>query len=545
LALIGALILSFPLIDVCNASKADVSDAAASLISLRAGQHPGFYRIVLEGAEEIVSKGHVNQNEKDIIISFDDVSIDIEKESTPFEYKADRDSVVVSLPKKGAMKVFSLKEPSRLVVDVYPLLNDKKAMLAKRKYASLIAAPDNSKAAVSASTSQKASDGKRMPAKQRTPEDDRSVVLAEADIQRDAGNSAAVKTRTQEDDRSPVSGGEGGESTDSKPAQAKQKTPEDDRSVPLVRKKMEKIPGKRYKQKEPTRIRSNDEKAVNVDSEFNDIIVPEKFEELWGLLQSGNAIGNLKLLPRFEPEGTEELAFYYYLHGEGYYAGGQYIEAIDHLRLAYIYANSDLKELALFRRAEVYEMMGLHHEARSNYLVFINEFPASKRIEKAYLGLANCSQKMGFLNEAVQYYEKAGHEAVTLFHKANTLQQLERIEEAKKIYELANRAEESVRLEILKREVEEDIAKYANLLKEIDKSLKKVEEIGIKRLKHVAKAYESMPPESAASKLSGLDNDIAILILLKMNSQKAGLVIGNMDSEKATVLTKQIAKLRK
>ncbi|KPK02682.1 MAG: hypothetical protein AMK71_01460 [Nitrospira bacterium SG8_35_4] len=104
---------------------------------------------------------------------------------------------------------------------------------------------------------------------------------------------------------------------------------------------------------------------------------------------------------------------------------------------------------------------------------------------------------------------------------------------------------ETIRLETLKREVEEDIAKYTSLLKEIDKSLTQAEEIGVKRLKHVAKAYESMPPESAASRLSGLDNDTAILILLKMNSKKAGLVIGNMDSEKATVLTKQIAKLRK
>jgi flagellar motility protein MotE (MotC chaperone) len=104
---------------------------------------------------------------------------------------------------------------------------------------------------------------------------------------------------------------------------------------------------------------------------------------------------------------------------------------------------------------------------------------------------------------------------------------------------------ETVRLETLKREVEEDIAKYTKLLKDIDKSLNQAEEIGVKRLKHVAKAYESMPAESAATRLSGLDNDTAILILLKMSSKKAGLVIGNMDPKKATILTKQIAKLRK
>ena len=81
-------------------------------------------------------------------------------------------------------------------------------------------------------------------------------------------------------------------------------------------------------------------------------------------------------------------------------------------------------------------------------------------------------------------------------------------------------------------------------MKDIEKSLNQAEEIGVKWLKHVAKAYESKPSESAVSRLSGLDNDTAILIFLKMNSKKAGLVIGNMESDKATVLTKKIAKLR-
>jgi len=105
--------------------------------------------------------------------------------------------------------------------------------------------------------------------------------------------------------------------------------------------------------------------------------------------------------------------------------------------------------------------------------------------------------------------------------------------------------EETIRLETLKKEVEEDIVRYTALLKDIEKSLSQAEEIGVKRLKHVAKAYESMPPESAAARLSGLDDDTAILILLKMNSKKAGLIIGNMESKKATILTKEIAKLKK
>lgn len=103
---------------------------------------------------------------------------------------------------------------------------------------------------------------------------------------------------------------------------------------------------------------------------------------------------------------------------------------------------------------------------------------------------------------------------------------------------------ETERLNTLKKEVENDIVKYTALLEQIDKSLKQAEEIGNKRLRHVAKAYEAMQPEDAASRLSGLDNDTAVQILLKMESKKAGLVIGMMGPRKATLLTKEITKLK-
>ena len=104
---------------------------------------------------------------------------------------------------------------------------------------------------------------------------------------------------------------------------------------------------------------------------------------------------------------------------------------------------------------------------------------------------------------------------------------------------------ETARLQTLKKEVEEDIAKYTELLKQIDKSLKQAEKKGSKRLKHVAKAYEAMPPEDAASRLAGLDDKTAVRILLIMSSKKAGLVIGMMNPAKATTLTKDLAKLKK
>jgi flagellar motility protein MotE (MotC chaperone) len=104
---------------------------------------------------------------------------------------------------------------------------------------------------------------------------------------------------------------------------------------------------------------------------------------------------------------------------------------------------------------------------------------------------------------------------------------------------------EMARLKTLKDEINLDIEKYTELLKQIDKSLEKAQETGNKRLKHVAKAYEAMQPEDAATRLAGLDRKTAVQILLKMNSKKAGMVIGNMEAKKATTLTKDIARLKK
>ncbi|MBC8412123.1 MAG: hypothetical protein ISR96_07545 [Nitrospira sp.] len=118
----------------------------------------------------------------------------------------------------------------------------------------------------------------------------------------------------------------------------------------------------------------------------------------------------------------------------------------------------------------------------------------------------------------------------------------QRIELEKRSEQVKN---ETDRLNILKKELSEDIIKYTKLLENIDKSLKEAEELGNKRLKHVAKAYEAMAAGDAASRLTGLDNETAVQILLMMNSKKAGLIIGNMESKKATILTKEITQLRK
>jgi len=433
------LMLALLLADVYAAAPAEVSEQE-SAISLRAGRHPQFYRIVLEGADDIIAKGRVRQREKDIRISFDDARIHVEQKSTPFEYKKDDDGIVVSLPKKGDMKVFSLKEPSRLVVDVYPPKGQKRRPAAKKQGDAEDRNKDVRKTA--ANSVKGTADRAPVAAAQRTPSDDRAIVLADAHSEQGMENASPLGSRTPGDDRSVVPQGTGSEQAGGSSGASQARTPEDDRSIPLAERKMAKIAGRKDKRAESYPAGGNDEEQGGQYEGIEEIIVPEKFETMWQLLQSGNAIGNLMKLPQITPEGTEEMAFSYYLYGEGYNAAGEYIKAIDNLRLAYIYSgDSALRELALFRRAKVYEAMGLHHEARSNYLVFIDEFPESKRIQKTYRGLADSSQKLGLLNEAVQYYDRAGSDAVALFHKANALQKLEKVKEAKEVYELAMKAD--------------------------------------------------------------------------------------------------------
>lgn len=134
--------------------------------------------------------------------------------------------------------------------------------------------------------------------------------------------------------------------------------------------------------------------------------------------------------------------------------------------------------------------------------------------------------------------------AVNVYAREDIVSRLElQSRELEEKEEIINK--ETVRLQALKKEVEEDIAKYSDLLKKIEKSLEEAEAKGSQRLKHISKAYEAMQPEDAAVRLTGLDDKTAVQILLKMNSKKAGLVIGMMETKKATTLTKAIARMKK
>ena len=102
---------------------------------------------------------------------------------------------------------------------------------------------------------------------------------------------------------------------------------------------------------------------------------------------------------------------------------------------------------------------------------------------------------------------------------------------------------DEVRLNALKKEVEARIETYTRLLARMEAMLKRVEQVKGDAIESVVKAYEVMPPEDAAVRISALDNDTALRIMTRMKSKKAGAIIAVMEPRKAATLTRRLASL--
>ncbi|NOZ68593.1 MAG: N-acetylmuramoyl-L-alanine amidase [Deferribacteres bacterium] len=97
-----------------------ISRAETYYLKLRASYHPGFLRIVLEGPESVIKRGIVNQKAQSVLVTFPDTDFTINAEKGVIVYRKTDDNAVMFFP--GAfrgLKVFTLKYPARLVIDVY------------------------------------------------------------------------------------------------------------------------------------------------------------------------------------------------------------------------------------------------------------------------------------------------------------------------------------------------------------------------------------------------------------------------------------------
>ena len=97
-----------------------ISDAQIHFIRLRSSHNPDFMRIVLEGNEAALGKASVYQRGETVLVSIPETTFSIraEKIMVPFR-KLDRETIVFSPGDFRGLKVFTLKDPYRLVIDVY------------------------------------------------------------------------------------------------------------------------------------------------------------------------------------------------------------------------------------------------------------------------------------------------------------------------------------------------------------------------------------------------------------------------------------------
>ncbi len=102
---------------------------------------------------------------------------------------------------------------------------------------------------------------------------------------------------------------------------------------------------------------------------------------------------------------------------------------------------------------------------------------------------------------------------------------------------------DEVRLNALKKEVDGRIEAYTRLLAQMEAVLKRVEQAKGDKIENVVKAYEVMPPEDAAARISALDSNTALQIMTRMKSKKAGAIIAVMEPHKAARLTRSLTTI--
>jgi N-acetylmuramoyl-L-alanine amidase len=97
-----------------------LSSAEAAVLKLRAGKNPGAIRIVLEGPAPVIDKGKVSRKGNDILVSFPDTGISIQAEGALVSHSMiNKNTVRITPGDFSGIKVFTLKDPSRLVIDAY------------------------------------------------------------------------------------------------------------------------------------------------------------------------------------------------------------------------------------------------------------------------------------------------------------------------------------------------------------------------------------------------------------------------------------------
>lgn len=159
-----------------------------------------------------------------------------------------------------------------------------------------------------------------------------------------------------------------------------------------------------------------------------------RLDEVRELLKANATEEALQLLSLYRP-AEKDLSAYHALFAAALVQAKKPAEAIEHFRLAYLYAASkDEKERALLERAETYKQMTYYSEAVIAYRNFFKNYPQSAFLQRAQFGMAESLYRLGRFREAIEAYEKSGESLKAQYGKANALHSLGMYKEANELY---------------------------------------------------------------------------------------------------------------
>jgi len=104
---------------------------------------------------------------------------------------------------------------------------------------------------------------------------------------------------------------------------------------------------------------------------------------------------------------------------------------------------------------------------------------------------------------------------------------------------------EEEKIHALKKEIMEKIDMLKALDTQISTKLDAEKTNDTKRLKELAKVYEATPPQKAAAMLEKLETKTAAGITINMKRERAGLIWGYLNPQKAVEITREITKTTK
>ncbi|MBI5056693.1 MAG: tetratricopeptide repeat protein [Nitrospirae bacterium] len=357
-------------------------------LQIRASDHPGFLRIVLEGPNDLISRGQVSQKDKEILVNFPGSDFAVKQQKLLVSYRRNNDAVIFALKNSSDLKIFSLDSPSRLVIDAYPKADAKTVNAAE----------------------------KNNPPLKKVGNPPLNPLLKAPTVGLNRGEKSP-----------PLKKGEAGGFSN--------------RSISTsVSRKLKALPyegdGDFSNKLSEQYIDTKTDVTVSDKATNEYSFIPEKYKKIWSVLKAeDNPFKVIAELSSNKPKDAGSLGIYHFIYGEALDGAKKHLEAIEQFRLAFVYStDAQLKELAFIRRAEIYQEVGLVYEARTNYFIFLKDFPSSKYIAKAHLGLANSLSAIGEFSEAVQHYENAGRGPDVVFSMANALQKTGKVEEARKAY---------------------------------------------------------------------------------------------------------------